>query len=218
MIRIVIVDDQTLLRESLRRLLDLAGDITVVAEARDGEEAIAAIVRERPDAVLLDVRMPRKSGTDVLRALRDAGCLPPTILLTTFDDDIALIEGMRAGAKGYLLKDVTLDDLTQALRHVAAGGSLFRPAVTDRVQREAAGVPQTFDSLEPADRLTKRETEVLRLMAGGYANRDIASALDASEGTIKNHVSSILSKFGVRSRTQAVLKGMTLGYMSAPPE
>lgn len=218
MIRVVLVDDQTLMREGLRRLLELAGDIAVVAEARDGEEAIVTILRERPDAVLLDVRMPRKSGTEVLRFLRDAGCLPPTIMLTTFDDDAALIEGMRAGAKGYLLKDVSLDDVTQALRHVASGGSLFRPAVTERIRREAADLPQEFESLDPPDRLTRRETEVLRLMAGGYANRDIAEALDASEGTIKNHVSSILSKFGVRSRTQAVLKGMKLGYMSAPPE
>lgn len=218
MIRVVLVDDQTLMREGLRRLLDLAGDIAIVAEARDGDEAVAVITRTRPDAVLLDVRLPRRSGTEVLRLLRAAGCLPPTILLTTFDDDVALIEGIKAGAKGFLLKDVSLDDLTQAVRHVAAGGSLFRPAVTERVRREAESVPQTFESLDPPDRLTRRETEVLQLMAGGYTNRDIAEALAASEGTIKNHVSNILSKFGVRSRTQAVLKGMKLGYMSAGQE
>lgn len=217
MTRVVLVDDQTLMREGLRRLLELAGDIQVVAEARDGGEAVDVITRERPDVVLLDVRMPRRSGTEVLRVLRDANCLPPTILLTTFDDDVALLEGIRAGAKGFLLKDVSLDDLTRAVRHVAAGGSLLRPAVTERVRREAEAIPRDFDSLHLPDRLTRREVEVLRLMAGGYSNREIAEALEASEGTIKNHVSNILSKFGVRSRTQAVLKGMELGYMSATP-
>src|SRR5688500_2513617 len=213
MIRVVLVDDQTLVRQGIRSLLELAGDITIVAEATDGEDGIAVIAREHPDVVLLDVRMPRKSGVDVLRALQGARALPPTILLTTFDDDDALLEGVKAGARGYLLKDVSLEQLTQAIRSVAAGGSVIRPALTERVLRGLEHVRRDFDALDPADPLTKREVEVLRLMAGGYSNREIADALGTAEGTVKNHASSILSKLGVRDRTRAVLKALERGYI-----
>ena len=213
MIRVVLVEDQTLVRQGIRSLLSLVGDIEVVAEAADGEEGIAAIRRTRPDAVLLDLRMPRKDGIDVLRELAERRELPPTILLTTFDDDEALIAAIKAGAKGYLLKDVALERLADAIRTVAAGGSMIRPAVTERVLRGLEHVRRDFDALDPPDRLTKREVEVLRLMAGGYSNREIADALNSSEGTIKNHVSSVLSKLGVRDRTRAVLKGIERGYV-----
>jgi DNA-binding NarL/FixJ family response regulator len=213
---VAIVDDQTLMRQGLRKLLELAADIQVVADAADGAEAIATIPRARPDVVLLDVRMPRGSGIDVLRALRRENILPPTILLTTFDDDAALLEGIREGARGFLLKDVSLADLTGAIRAVAAGGTLMRPAVTDRVLRAAAHVERTFEASEDPERLSRREVETLRLMAGGHSNRDIARALGTTEGTVKNHVSSILLKLGVKSRTQAVLKGMELSYLGSP--
>src|SRR5581483_2840584 len=125
MIRVVLVDDQTLVRRGIRALLELAGDITIVAEAGDGLDGAAAIRREKPDVVLLDVRMPKTGGLDLLRDLRDAHELPPTILLTTFDDDEALLEGVKAGARGYLLKDVSLEELTGAIRSVAAGETLI---------------------------------------------------------------------------------------------
>ena len=211
MIRVVLVDDQTLVRRGICSLLELAGDITIVAEASDGEEGIAAIRRERPDVVLLDVRMPGKNGLDVLRDLQ--GALPPTILLTTFDDDEALLEAVKAGARGYLLKDVSLERLTDAIRSVAAGGTVIRPALTERVLRGLEHVRRDFDALDPPDPLTKREVEVLRLMAGGYSNREIADALGTAEGTVKNHASSILSKLGVRDRTRAVLKALERGYI-----
>ena len=213
MIRVVLVDDQTLVRQGVRALLELAGDIRIAAEAVDGDDAVAAIRRERPDVVLLDVRMPRKSGVDVLRELQASAYLPPTILLTTFDDDEALLEGVKAGAKGYLLKDVSLEQLTGAIRTVAAGGSVIRPAITERVLRGLEHVRRDFDALSPPDPLTKREVEILRLMAGGYSNREIAQALGTAEGTVKNHASSILSKLGVRDRTRAVLKALELGYI-----
>jgi DNA-binding NarL/FixJ family response regulator len=213
MIRVVLVDDQTLVRRGLRALLDLAGDIVVIAEAGDGVEGAAVIRRERPDVVLLDVRMPKASGLDLLRDLRRADELPPTILLTTFDDDEALLEGVKAGARGYLLKDVSLEQLTGAIRAVAAGETLIRPAVTERVLRGLEHVRRDFEALEPPDPLTKREIEILRLMAGGYSNREIAEALGTAEGTIKNHASSILSKLGVRDRTRAVLKALERGYI-----
>ena len=213
MIRVVLVDDQTLVRRGIRSLLELAGDITIAGEAGDGEEAIAVIRRERPEVVLLDVRMPKQDGLSVLRTLHAAGDLPPTILLTTFDDDESLLEGVKAGARGYLLKDVSLEQLTDAIRTVAQGGTVIRPAITERVLRGLEHVRRDFDALSPPDPLTKREVEILRLMAGGYSNREIAEALGTAEGTVKNHASSILSKLGVRDRTRAVLKALELGYI-----
>ena len=213
MIRVVLVDDQTLVRRGIKSLLELAGDIEIVAEAVDGEEGIATILRERPDVVLLDVRMPRKDGLDVLRELQESSALPPTILLTTFDDDEVLLEAVKAGARGYLLKDVSLEQLTDAIRSVAGGGTMIRPALTERVLRGLEHVRRDFDALDPPDPLTKREVEILRLMAGGYSNREIAGALGTAEGTVKNHASSILSKLGVRDRTRAVLKALERGYI-----
>jgi DNA-binding NarL/FixJ family response regulator len=212
-IRVVLVEDQTLVRRGIRSLLELAGDVAIVAEAADGEEGVAAILRERPDVVLLDLRMPKKNGLDVLRELQAAGTLPPTILLTTFDDDEALLEAVKAGARGYLLKDVSLEQLTDAIRAVAGGGTIIRPALTERVLRGLEHVRRDFDALNPPDPLTKREIEILRLMAGGYSNREIADALGTAEGTVKNQASSILSKLGVRDRTRAVLKALELGYI-----
>jgi DNA-binding NarL/FixJ family response regulator len=212
-IRIVLVDDQTLVRQGIRSLLELAGDITIVGEAGDGDEALGAIAREKPDVVLLDVRMPKKNGLDVLRELKTKDAVPPVILLTTFDDDETFLAAVRAGAKGYLLKDVSLEQLTDAIRAVAAGGTVIRPAMTERILRGLEHMPRDFDALSPPDPLTKREIEILRLMAGGYSNREIADALGTAEGTVKNHASSILSKLGVRDRTRAVLKAIELGYI-----
>jgi DNA-binding NarL/FixJ family response regulator len=213
MIRVVLVDDHNLIRQGVRSLLELAGDVAVVAEASDGDEGIAVIRRERPDVVLLDLRMPKKDGVEVLRALQSEGALPPTIILTTFDDDAALLEAVRAGARGYLLKDVSLEHLTAAIKDVAAGGTTIRPVVTERVLRGLEHVRRDFDALSPPDPLTRRELEILRLMAGGYSNREIAEAVGTAEGTVKNHASSILSKLGVRDRTRAVLKALEIGYI-----
>ena len=213
MIRLVVADDQTLVRRGIRSLLELVDGMAVVGEAADGDECIAMVRSVRPDVVLLDVRMPKRSGVEVLSQLKASGDLPPTILLTTFDDDEALVAGIKAGARGYLLKDVSLEQLTDAIRAVARGGAVIRPAVTERVLRGLEDLPLNFEAMTPPDPLTKRELEVLRLMAGGYSNREIANALGTSEGTIKNHASSILSKLGVRDRTRAVLKGLALGYV-----
>ena len=213
MIRVLLVDDQTLVRHGIRSLLELSGEVSIVGEAADGVEALAAVRRERPEVMLLDLRMPTKGGVEVLRELKASGDLPPTIILTTFDDDEALLDAVRAGAKGYLLKDVSLERLTDAIRAVARGDSLIRPAITERVLRGLEHVRRDFDALSPPDPLTRREIEILRLMAGGYSNREIAEALGTAEGTVKNHASSILSKLGVRDRTRAVLKALELGYI-----
>jgi DNA-binding NarL/FixJ family response regulator len=212
-IRVLIVDDQTLVRQGIRSLLGFSADITVVGEAADGDEALAQILETRPDVVLLDVRMPKANGLEVLRALAAAAVDTRVILLTTFDDDEVLLHGIKAGAKGYLLKDVSLERLTEAIRTVHAGGTLMRPAVTEHVLRGLEHVPRDFDALSPPDPLTRRELEVLRLMAGGYSNGEIADALRTAEGTVKNHASSILSKLGVRDRTRAVLRALELGYI-----
>lgn len=210
MIRVCLVEDQTLVREGLQSLLGLTTDIKVIANAADGEQARELIPRCHPDVVLLDVRMPKMSGIELLRSVQGKGC-PPIILLTTFDDDLALLEGIRLGAKGYLLKDVSLAQLTEAIRIVAGGGTLINPVVTERLLRGLEHAPLSTDY--PCEALTDRETEVLRLMTGGYSNREIASALGLSEGTVKNHVSNILSKLGVRDRTRAVLKAIERGYI-----
>jgi len=211
-IRVCLVEDQTLVREGLESLLRLTGDIQVIANAADGEEARNVILNCGADVVLLDVRMPKMSGIDLLRSLQGQS-FPPSILLTTFDDDLALLEGIRLGAKGYLLKDVSLARLTEAIRVVASGGSLINPVVTERLLRGLEHAPLSPSPDYPNEELTDRESEVLRLMTGGYSNREIASALKLSEGTVKNHVSNILGKLGVRDRTRAVLKAIERGYI-----
>jgi DNA-binding NarL/FixJ family response regulator len=214
MIRVFLVEDQTLVREGIRSLLALDGDITLAGEAGDGEEAVAAIPSSGADVVLLDLRLPRLPGIEVLRRLGGQSRLPPTIILTTFDDEDVLLEGLSAGAKGYLLKDVSLSELVRAIRAVAAGGTAVHPIASERVVRGLESAEADFSRLDPPDPLTDREIEVLRLMTGGYSNREIARALSLAEGTVKNHVSTILSKLGVRDRTRAVLQAVRAGYLA----
>jgi len=213
MIQVCLVDDQTLVRQGIRSLLELSDSIRVVAEAGDGMQAVEVIPRVKPDVVLLDMRMPGMSGLDVLNALAGTNQLPPTIILTTFDDDQLVLAGLKAGARGYLLKDVSLDQLVDAVKTVAAGGSLVAPVVTQRLLSGLERMQNEFVSLDRPDPLTDRETEILRLMAGGYSNKEIANSLGVAEGTVKNHVSNILSKLGVRDRTRAVLKAFELGIV-----
>lgn len=208
MIRVCLVDDQTLVRQGVRSLLELSEDIRIVAEASDGRQALEAIPRVQPDVVLMDLRMPVMSGIEAMQQLAAKGQLPPTIILTTFDDDDLVFAGLKAGARGFLLKDVSLEQLVNAIHTVARGDSLVAPAMTQRLLSEASMLRNDFVSLDRPDPLTDRETEILRLMAGGYSNREIADALRVAEGTIKNHVSNILSKLGVRDRTRAVLKAL----------
>ncbi len=210
MIRVFLVDDQTLVRQGVRSLLALAEGIEVVAEASDGREAVARIPEVAPDVVLMDMRMPVMSGLEALQALSRSGQLPPTIILTTFDDDQLVLAGLKAGARGYLLKDVSLEQLVGAIQTVAGGGSLVQPAVTQRLLSGLEHMQNEFVSLDRPDPLTDRETEILRLMAVGFSNKENANSLGVAEGTIKNHVSSILSKLGVRDRTRAVLKAFEL--------
>ena len=213
MIRVMLVDDQTLVRQGVRSLLELADDVEVVGEAADGNSAIEQMEAVAPDVLLLDMRMPNGNGLEVLQELSRREQLPPTIILTTFDDDDLVLSGIRSGARGYLLKDVALEELLSAVRAVAAGKSIVKPAITQRLLQGLGQVRTDFSSLEQPDPLTERETEILRLMAGGYSNKEIANALNVAEGTVKNHVSNVLSKMGVRDRTRAVLKAFEAGIL-----
>jgi len=210
MIRVCLVDDQTLVRQGVRSLLELSEDIRVIAEASDGRQALEVIPQVTPDVVLMDLRMPVMSGIEALQQLAARKQLPPTIILTTFDDDELVLAGLKAGARGFLLKDVSLEQLVDAIHTVAGGGSLVQPALTQRLLSGLQGLRNDFVSLDQPDPLTERETEILRLMAGGYSNKEIADSLGVAEGTVKNHVSNILSKLGVRDRTRAVLKALEL--------
>ena len=211
-IRVFLVEDQTIVRQGLKSLLAYAGDLEVAGEAADGEAAIEAVAKAAPDVMLLDIRMPKKNGLEVLEALSSRGRLPPTLILTTFDDDALLLDALKAGARGFLLKDVTFERLTDAIREVAGGGRLIQPGMTDRAIRSLSESPQTFEASEVPEPLTGREREVLRLFSAGLSNREIGEALGVVEGTVKNHVHNILQKLGVRDRNRAMLKAIELGY------
>jgi DNA-binding NarL/FixJ family response regulator len=208
-IRVVLADDERLIREGLRKLLELGGAIEVVGEAADGAELVARLPSLAPDVLVLDLRMPRRSGLEVLGELGEA--LPPTLVLTTFDDAELLLAAVRAGARGFLHKDVSLEELVAAIGALGRGDTWFQPALTASLRRGIAA--RGPDPTPPHERLTDRERDVLRLMAGGYSNREIADVLATAEGTVKNQVSSILAKLGVRDRTRAVLKAIETGVI-----
>jgi len=211
--RVAIVDDQTLVRRGISSLLALSAEVEVVAEAGDGDEALAVLDAHDVDVLLLDLRMPRRDGLATLDAMRERGDLVPVLVLTTFDDDELALRALRAGARGYLLKDVTLDQLVGAIHTVAAGGTLLQPALTDRLLRAVAERPADVAGIPEPVPLTGRELDTLRLVAAGYSNREIAAALHLATGTVKNHVSSVLLKLGVRDRTRAVLRALDLGLL-----
>ncbi len=210
MIRVCVVENETLVREGLRRVLELDGGIEVAGEARDGVEALSLLGSVRPDVALLDMRMPRLDGLGVLEALGSQQDAPPCLVLTTFDDADAFLAAVRAGARGYLLKDASSGELGEAIRCVARGGTWLKPSVTDNVLR---ALRDGRAESQADEKLTEREVEVLRLLAGGYSNREIGDALGVAERTVKNHVSSILAKLWVRDRTRAVLKALSLGLI-----
>jgi DNA-binding NarL/FixJ family response regulator len=211
-IAVAIADDHSVVRLGLASLLGLASDIAVVGEAGDGQASVELVARVRPQVLLLDVRMPCGDGLWVLTELGRRGLLLPTLVLTTFDDDQVALQAVHLGARGYLLKNVTLDRLLEAVRALAAGATFIRPGLGERAERVlAAAGPRAEEPAGPD--VSPREREVLRLLASGFSNREIAQALHVAEGTIKNHVSSILTKMGVRDRTRAVLRAAERGWL-----
>jgi DNA-binding NarL/FixJ family response regulator len=211
--RILLVDDQKLMREGLRILLELEPDLQVVGEAGDGQAALTIYAQLQPDVVLMDVRMPGLDGVEATWRLHERWPDARIIILTTFDDDEYIFEGLRAGAQGYLLKDVSGQELAEAVRTVAAGGALIEPSVARRVLAEFARLapPARPPEAGLAEELSEREREVLELLAQGHTNREIARRLSLAEGTVKNYVTNILQKLGVRDRTQAAVRARELG-------
>ena len=214
MIRVVLVDDQTLVRQGVRGLLELVPDIEVIGEASDGEDALQKVPELKPDVLLLDIRMPRMSGIEVLEALRDRNALPPTLVLTTFDDGDAVISAIKAGAKGVMLKDVSLEDLAQAIRALADNKTAFQPAMTESLMSAIRRRPSEPSDSQVTETLTVREREVLHLICAGYSNKEIADLLALAEGTVKNHVSNLLLKLDARDRTRAALKALQQGHLN----
>ena len=211
--KIFLVEDQQLVLEGLKGLLALHEDIEIVGEAGNGAEAMERIPTLMPDIVLSDMRMPRLDGLGLIRALAARALAVPVVLLTTFDDAAVFDEAVRAGARGFLLKAISPDTLVQALREVAGGGTALRPTLTTRVEQAGRKVERAFDAIPEPDPLSPKELQVLRLVASGRSNTEIAALLGNSEGVIKNHCSAIFSKMGVRDRTQAVLRAIDLGWI-----
>lgn len=214
-VRVVVADDQALVRTGFRMILT-AGGVDVVAEAATGAEAVDAVRRTRPDVVLMDVRMPDVDGLEATRRiLAGTAAAPRIIILTTFDLDQYVYAALAAGASGFLLKDVTPEHLVAAVRMVQDGDALLAPAITRRlVRRFARPDPRTAAVHRDLATLTPRETEVLRLLAGGLSNAELADALHLSEATVKTHVARILAKLGLRDRVQAVVVAYETGLVS----
>jgi DNA-binding NarL/FixJ family response regulator len=212
-IRVLLADDQTLMRQGLRIILSTEPDLDVVGEAKDGREAVALARRLRPDVILMDVRMPGIDGVDAAQELRAEGG-PKIILLTTYDEDELVRRGMRAGAAGYLLKDQPAEEIVAAIRAVHQGQALFRTTGAARVLAELAETALPSSPPPAGDEaLTAREVEVLRLIAKGLANREIAARLVISEATVKTHVNNIFGKLGFDDRAQAVAYAFRSGLV-----
>lgn len=215
-IKVLICDDQSLFREALRTLLSSYPDLEVVGEAANGEESLRLAVSLSPDIALMDLRMPVMDGVEATRRINQLGKGIKVIVLTTFDDDETVFEGLRAGAVGYLLKDVSSEKLVEAIKAANNGEYFLLPSITAKVVSEFSKISKPVrkqkDELIP-DPLSPREIEILKIVATGASNREIAEQLFISEGTVKNHLSSILSKLGVRDRMQAILRAKEYGII-----
>ena len=221
-VRVLICDDQALVRGGFRAILDARPEIEVVGEAENGAQAVALAERRHPDVILMDIRMPVLDGIEATRKLVADGSQARVIVLTTFDLDEYVHAAIRAGASGFLLKDVTPAKLVEAIGIVAQGDALLAPSVTRRLlERFAATLPVGDQSSDALAELTAREIEVLRLLAGGLSNAEIAAELVVTEATVKTHISSVLRKLGLRDRVQAVIVAYQTGLVrlgNAPPK
>jgi DNA-binding NarL/FixJ family response regulator len=206
-LQIALADDQALVRHGLRAVLERMGGLEISIDVEDGELLLAALQRTRVDVIVSDVRMPKYSGIEVVRWLRNHGDYTPAILLTTFDDAALLRSAVEAGAQGFLLKDAEPEELKLAIERVAAGETMIAPGTMQRLRQNVSSVDSA------AARLTERELSVLRLVASGYSNKEIGRVLGISDGTVKNHMTEIMQKLGARDRTHAVLKAIANRFM-----
>lgn len=211
-IRVLIVDDQQLIREGLQAILQSDPDLLIVGEAKDGTAAIEMIANTHPDVVLMDIKMPGISGIEATRFIRQQWQEVKVIILTTFSEDPLLFDGLKAGAAGFLLKDISASDLIKAIHTVAAGGALIEPSIAGKVFAEFQRLSSAPTTTSEIPLFTERETEILRLLFQGYSNRQIAETLFLAEGTVKNYLSAIFQKLHVEDRVQAVLKAKELGF------
>ncbi|MGZ4509468.1 MAG: response regulator [Blastococcus sp.] len=213
MIRVLVADDQELIRDSFRLILELEPDLQVVGDAADGQQAVALVRRLQPDVVLMDIRMPVLDGLAATHALARAGSPAKVLILTTYDADQYLYDAMRAGASGFLLKDVRRDQLASAIRTVAAGQALLHPVMTRRLIEQFVAGPPPAGRAARLEILTERETEVLRLVGRGMSNGEIAASLFLGEATVKTHLGRVLAKLQLRDRVQAVVAAYELGVV-----
>jgi len=214
-IRVVLADDQAMVRAGFRLILEAAADIDVLGEARDGEEAVSITERLRPDIVLMDVQMPRVDGLEATRRITQRAELASrVVILTTFERDDYVFGALRSGASGFLLKNAPPEELVHGVRVVAGGDALLAPSVTRRIVEEYAQRPAPRARDGGLERLTERELEVMRLLAGGKSNAELAAELYVGEGTVKTHVSSVLTKLGLRDRVQAVVYAYESGLVT----
>jgi DNA-binding NarL/FixJ family response regulator len=208
MIKVALVDDQQLVRQGIAGLLSLSEDLSVIWQAENGEEAQQQLIdhKQQPDVILLDIRMPKVNGIELVKILRAQGNKLPILMLTTFDDSELFMQSLQAGANGFLLKDVSLDKLVNAVKTLAAGGFVAEPVVMKQLNKGLTNTPVLED-------LSEKEQKILKLIAGGFSNKEIASSIFLAEGTVKNHVSSILAKLNTRDRTRAVLFALNQGLI-----
>jgi DNA-binding NarL/FixJ family response regulator len=206
MIKVALVDDQLLVRQGVAGLLAISDDIEVIWQADDGEQAFVEIIKTPPDVLLLDIRMPKMNGIELVKKLRAQGNAQPVLMLTTFDDSELFMQSLQAGANGFLLKDVSLDKLVDAIKTLASGGFIAEPVVMKQLD-------QGLNTTTEIETLSVKELQILKLMAGGFSNKEIAGSIFLAQGTVKNHVSSILAKLNTRDRTRAVLIAIHQGLI-----
>jgi len=206
LIKVALVDDQQLVRQGIAGLLSLSEDIDIIWQAENGEHAQELIKDQQPQVMLLDIRMPKMNGIELVKYLRDQGNTLPILMLTTFDDSELFMQSLQAGANGFLLKDVSLEKLVNAVKTLAAGGFVAEPIVMKQLNK---GLPE----LPVIDDLSEKEKQILKLIAGGFSNKEIAASIFLAEGTVKNHVSNILAKLNTRDRTRAVLIAINHGLV-----
>ena len=212
--KVLLVDDQKLIRDGIKSLLGFCGKVEVVGECADGSGVVTACQQLSPNVILLDLSMPVMNGVQTLAALQQAGITIPVLILTTFDEHELVLKSIALGARGFLLKDVSLETLVEAIATLAGGGSWFAPNITERLLGSVRNSNSDFTMPSQLEPLSDKELEILQLMAAGYSNKEIATALFKSEGTVKNQCSAILSKLGVRDRTRAVLLALELGLIN----
>jgi DNA-binding NarL/FixJ family response regulator len=205
-INVALVDDQQLVRQGIAGLLTLSDDINIIWQAEDGEQAQLKLSEQQPDVLLLDIRMPKISGIELVKILRSQGTSLPILMLTTFDDSELFMQSLQAGANGFLLKDVSLEKLVNAVKTLAEGGFVAEPVVMKQINKG-------FDISPVLEKLSEKENQILKLMAGGFSNKEIAASIFLAEGTVKNHVSNILSKLNTRDRTRAVIIALNEGII-----